>query len=428
MLIGVALDTPRDSAEDWVNQRNPLFGQELRKKRLTAGLSLAQLAQMVHYSKGQLSKVERGIKAPSRDLARLCDAALEAKGELTSLTIPRSANRRQVLTAGALAVPSIYLIGVGTYGGDEQTDLPGTFRCLFDHYRHLGQTTDPGILVPVLAAQVSVIEEIAKNSGKNTNRALLTLASRYAEYTGWLVQETGIASGALRWTQRAVNLANAAGDPDFAAYGLVRHALVSMYQGDAALTTQLAVRAQATVLPPRIRGLAAAREAQGHALAADYDSAMRALDRASALLNAANSDADHPVIGTGNVADPAQMTKGWCLYDLGRPREAARVIDEQLATIPPTATRAQARYGARRALAYAAAGDIDHACQLTTDLLDDVTRVRSATIATDLRALARTFRRHQKNSAVRDLSPGLDTALRIASHSDPSDLGKAPHG
>jgi hypothetical protein len=411
-----------------VNQRNPLFGEELRKKRLTAGLSLAQLAQMVHYSKGQLSKVERGIKAPSRDLARLCDTVLEAKGQLTSLASPRSANRRQVLTAGALAVPSIYLAGVGTYGDNEQTDLPGTFRSLFDHYRKLGQTSAPGILLPVLAAQVSVIEEIAKNSGKNTSRALLTLASRYAEYTGWLVQETGIESGALRWTQRAVNLANAAGDPDFAAYGLVRHALVSMYQGDATLTTQLAVRAQSTSLPPRIRGLAAAREAQGHALAADYDSAMRALDRASTLLSAANLDTDQPVIGTGNVADPAQMTKCWCLYDLGRPREAARIIDEQLATMSRTATRAQARYGARRALAYATAGDIDHACQLTADLLDDATRVRSATIATDLRALARTLRRHQKNSTVRDLSPRLDTALRIAAHSNPSDLGEALHG
>ena len=56
------------------------------------------------------------------------------------------------------------------------------------------------------------------------------------------------------------------------------------------------------------------------------------------------------------------MIRGWCLYDLGRPRDAARIIDRQLATIPEGATRAQARYGVRRALTYAAAGDIDHAC------------------------------------------------------------------
>jgi hypothetical protein len=141
---------------------------------------------------------------------------------------------------------------------------------------------------------------------------------------------------------------------------------------------------------------------------------MRALDRASALLSAATLDAGQPVIGTANLVDPAEMIRGWCLYDLGRPRDAARIIDRQLATIPEGATRAQARYGVRRALAYAAAGDIDHACRLTSGLLDDLLRVRSATITTDLRALARTLGRHQKNPAARDLSPRLGTALRAA--------------
>jgi ribosome-binding protein aMBF1 (putative translation factor) len=51
------------------------FGEELGRGRLGAGLSLSDLAQPVHYSKGQLSKVERGIKTPSRELARPCPAA-----------------------------------------------------------------------------------------------------------------------------------------------------------------------------------------------------------------------------------------------------------------------------------------------------------------------------------------------------------------
>lgn len=420
MLKKLPLGTQMNVTEDLVIQHSSSFGEELKRKRLTAGISLTQLAQVIHYSKGQLSKVERGIKAPSGDLARLCDAALGANGELASLATSKSAGRRQVLATGALAAPSIYLASISASASYDQMDLTGSFRSLFDQYRNLGQTTDPRILAPVLAAQVSVIEGVARNSGKQTSRSLLILASRYAEYTGWLVQEAGSDLSALRWTQHAVSLASAAGDSDFAAYGMVRHALVTMYQGDAAQTTQLAVRAQASDLPPRIRGLAAAREAQGHAIGADYGSTMRSLDRASVLLSTADLDTGQPVIGTGNLTDPAAMTRGWCLYDLGRPREAARVIDEQLATVPRTATRAQARYGARRALAYAAAGDIDHACQLTVDLLDDATRVSSATIATDLCALARTFRRHQKNPAVRDLSPRLDTALRIADHPNPS--------
>jgi transcriptional regulator with XRE-family HTH domain len=397
-----------------VNHEPRLFGEELRRKRLTAGLSLAQLAHIVHYSKAQLSKVERGIKTPSRDLARLCDAALDAGGELASLVSPEPASRRQVLAAGALAAPAICLRNSVASGNAEHRDLAGIFRAQLGHYRKLGQTTDPAILMPVLAWQFTVIQKIAAHTGQRASQPLLVIASRYAEYTGWLVQETGTDFGALRWTRQAIDLANAAGDSDFAAYGLVRHALMTLYRGDAAQTTQLAERAQASTLSPRIRGLAAAREAQGHAIAADYDSTMRALDRASALLGAATSDAGQPVIGTANLDDPAEMIRGWCLYDLGRPRDAARIIDRQLATIPEGATRAQARFGVRRALAYAAGGDIDYACRLTSGLLDDLLRVRSATIATDLRALARTLGRHQKNPAVRDLSPRLGTALRAA--------------
>jgi transcriptional regulator with XRE-family HTH domain len=398
-----------------VNHKSCSFGEELRRKRLTAGLSLAQLADVVHYSKAQLSKVERGIKTPSRDLARLCDAALDANGELASLASPAPANRRQVLTAGALAAPAICLRASAAYGNAEHTDLAGVFRAQLDHYRKLGQTTDPAILAPVLAGQITVIQTIATHTGQRASRPLLIIASRYAEYTGWLVQETGTDLGALRWTRQAIELANAAGDSNLAAYGLVRHALMTLHRGDAAQTTQLAERAQASTLPPRIRGLAAAREAQGHAIAGDYHSTMRALDRASAMLSAATLDTGQPVIGTANLVDPAEMIRGWCLYDLGRPRDAVRIIDQQLATIPEGATRAHARYGVRGALAYAAAGDIDHACRLTSGLLDDLMRVRSATITTDLRSLARALGRHQKNSAVRDLSPRLGTALRATS-------------
>jgi transcriptional regulator with XRE-family HTH domain len=98
-----------------VNHEPRLFGEELRKKRITAGISIAQLAHLVHYSKAQLSKVERGIKAPSRDLARLCDAALDASGELASLARLEPASRRQVLATGALAAPAVSI----------QVPLPG---------------------------------------------------------------------------------------------------------------------------------------------------------------------------------------------------------------------------------------------------------------------------------------------------------------
>jgi hypothetical protein len=394
-----------------VNHESRFFGEELRRKRLTAGLTLTQLAHIVHYSKAQLSKVERGIKIPSRDLARLCDTALHANGELASLARIEPASRRQVLAVGALTAPAFCLAGSAACGNPGGTDLEEILLTQLDHFRKLGQAADSATLVPLLAGQLAVIQEITAHTGQRASQRLLIIASRYAEYTGWLVQETGTDSGTLRWTRQSIDLANAAGDSDFAAYGLVRHALMTLYRGNAAQTTRLAEHAQASTQQPRIRGLAAAREAQGHAMAGDYDLAMRAVDRAAALLSAATPDAGQPVIGTANLVDPAEMIRGWCLFDLGRPSDAARTIDRQFSAIPEGAFRARARYGVRRALAHAAAGDIDHACRLTSGLLEDVMRLRSATIITDLRALARLLGRYQRNSAVRDLSPRLGTAL-----------------
>src|SRR5690606_32590164 len=68
----------RTAREVRVIQQSVTFGEELRRRRLAVGFTLTDLSRRVHYSKGQLSKVERGLKPPSRELVRLCDAVLDA--------------------------------------------------------------------------------------------------------------------------------------------------------------------------------------------------------------------------------------------------------------------------------------------------------------------------------------------------------------
>ncbi|CAK7280276.1 helix-turn-helix domain-containing protein [Streptomyces sp. RM1] len=422
---------------------SPDFGQELRKRRLAAGLSLTGLSEAVHYSKAQLSKVERGIKAPSHDLVRLCDAALGADGELITL-VARTARdtlaepapghadeedwimelspdghnrfhpmgRRQVMSAGAASLMTWRSTNAEPIGPAAGTGMLDASRAMFTHYRRLGQSVAPGLLLPVLIAQTHTLRELSAQSDAGTRRQLLALGSRYAEYVGWLVQETGDEQAALWWTRRAVDLAAAGGDPALAGYALVRRALVTLYRDDAEGTIALARRAQSGTLPPRIRGLAAQREAQGHALAGDRDACLRALDRARDLLARHDSDSDEPVIGTMHLPDSVGMVTGWCLVDLGRPREAGEELDRQLAAVGPDAVRTQVRYGVRRALAYASAGEIDHACALTEPLLDGVSAVRSATVTIDLRRLSRVLARHADHPSVRQIGPRLGTLSR----------------
>ncbi|WP_367126179.1 helix-turn-helix domain-containing protein [Streptomyces phytohabitans] len=422
----------------------PLFGPELRGLRLSAGLSLTRLSQLVHYSKSQLSKVERGLKAPCPQLARLCDAALNAHGRLAALvpeepaaTEPtetnddgevwimqlspdgaswfRPVNRRQVVAAGAAAgVSTAFGLGIGPAAASAPAvgaTLLDCARTLFDQYRRMGQTSSPQLVLPALIAQTHTLRELAERSRSRTRDGLLTLASRYAEYVGWLTQEAGDEKAALWWTDRAVELAAAGGDHDLAAYALVRRALVTFYRGDAPRTVALAQQAQGDARLPRILGLAAQREGQGHALAGDYDACIRCLDRARVLLTHDAPDPSGPVIGTTSLSDPVAMVTGWCLHDLGRPGDAAEVIARELSQVPSYASRSRARYGMRQAVALAASGEIDHACALAGELLTSADAVGSATIRADLRQLARTLTRHAGNESVRALAPRLAASL-----------------
>ncbi|MBB5156423.1 helix-turn-helix domain-containing protein [Saccharopolyspora phatthalungensis] len=419
-----------------MTEQPTLFGAELRRLRIAAGLSLTRMAALVHYSKGHLSKIETGSKRPTPDFARRCDAILDAGGKLARMApaqpseapLPEEArdgevwlmslgsdgkswfqpmDRRQALAAGAA---SVLAFGMGTgHAAAEDGTIP-VLRAMFDQFRQLGQTASPSVVLPALIAQTHTLRELAARSRPRLRAEILALNSRYAEFAGWMAQESGNDRAALWWTDRAVELAEAGEDRTLAAYSLVRRALVTLYREDARETIDLAHQAQRTGASTRIRGLAAQREAQGHALAGDYNACMRSLERARDLLGAAQPEAG-PVLGTANLPDPVAMVAGWCLHDLGRARDATAILDREIQRVPPHALRSQARYGVRRALAHAAAGEIDHACTLLGQVLGVVDTVSSATIATDLRRLARVLSRYHTASSVRALQPRLVASL-----------------
>jgi hypothetical protein len=56
------------------------FGRELQSARLAAGMTLAQAGRIVGYHKSQVSRVERGLRAPTDKFARGCDRAFPGRG------------------------------------------------------------------------------------------------------------------------------------------------------------------------------------------------------------------------------------------------------------------------------------------------------------------------------------------------------------
>jgi hypothetical protein len=154
------------------------------------------------------------------------------------------------------------------------------------------------------------------------------------------------------------------------------------------------------------------REAQGYALTADNSACQNALERGREHLARAADDPAATILGTSTVPDPAAMVTGWCLHDLGRPADAGVVLDREIVRLPADAQKARTRFAVRRALAYATAGEVDHACGLTGGLLADAQELSSATIRLDLVRLARALNRWPTHGPVRNLQPELSRALR----------------
>jgi hypothetical protein len=404
------------------------FGNELRRRRGEAGLSLRDLADKVRFSRSYLSKIENGLRPPTPALARVCDSALQAQGMLAALALPREAapepvadavggtlTVRLTATGGALAVasdgpaPIQQTLMRWDHSPPATAALVDVLLRWFDDLRRLGQSNPPHTVIPTLALICKVLQ-----SGAHEDRpAALRLGARYAEYTGWMAQEAGDETAAIWWTNEAVALSTAGGDPELGAYALVRRAELALYRGDFLATIDLARQARERSGRRRVQAMAAQREAQGHA-AAGHEEQYRALLRTAASLAAPEpaDDAGEPLLGSTNLHDPLAFVEGWCLNDLGRYDAAAAVLDAELRRIPVWAGRARARCGARLALALAASGAVERACEVLRGILPVVAMVDSATVRTDLRLVYRRLGGRRGQPGVAEVLATLADTLR----------------
>lgn len=413
-----------------------IFGVELRLRRMAAGMSLTELANLTFYTKGHLSKVETGKRLPTSALAAMADTILNADGALVSLAKETSQGGCGDVDANKLSIngfsPSASLGDIEVQDANATAllaniDLPPTAvpvsaihgesialafdRCLA-RVRNLGQQVSPGAMLPVLVGYLRSLRDLLNDATGADRAPLLISAAHFAEYAGWMAQESGDENGALMWTDRAVQLANAADHTTMASYAVVRQALITLYRGDGLRTINLARKAQADKdVPFRVRGLAALREGQGYAICGNHSEFRRAMDRAETLLDRQSTDRCSLAFGTSTVINPARMATGWSMYHVGRPAEGASILEDEISRIPADAHRAYSRYASRCALQHAVSGEVDRACEITTALLPRIADLSSATIALDLNALTQTLGRWRKREPIRTLLPELNRVL-----------------
>ncbi|MEU4216196.1 hypothetical protein [Actinoplanes sp. NPDC026623] len=264
----------------------------------------------------------------------------------------------------------------------------------------------PRALLPVITAHADSIERLAQHAGGETLDNLLTVGAGYAEFAGWLSQDSGDPAGAIAWYRRALEWAEAGQDERMAAFVMTRRAVQAIGSRNGALAARLARVSLRSESPEtaRIRTIAAQTEALGHAVHHEAFEADRALGLAELLL--ADGGADTPEDGdpsSGRYCDMGlylNISRAKVHLELGRAEEAVSAFTTVLETLPPDYHRDRGQYLSRLAQAYALGKDPDVACSHAEESLAIAVATGSSRTINDLRHLSGQLRPWASRPAV----------------------------
>ncbi|MFI9099107.1 helix-turn-helix domain-containing protein [Streptomyces fildesensis] len=369
------------------------FGVELARLRARRGWTVRELARRTSVSEGQICNLESGRRNPTSAVAAACDAAFGADGRLIELA---ETERRSTPADSPVEVDSL-LAGYGR---------------ILEELKDIGRSSGPRFVDASLRSIARILTDTASHAEADRRDEIWLLTSRFAEYTGWMAQETGNSAEALRWTDLAVRWGANGGDEAIAAYALVRRASIAEHRGDAATAIRLTGQAEGhPAATPLIRAHAARREAQGHASIGDYRSCHEALERSR---DHAHQDNRHgtrwgPRIENGNP----RLIEASCLISLRRFEQAAALFAVELErhpTLPPD-NNSRTRFTIRQATAMVGIDHLDQACHAIEALLPTIRNLDSATIRAELGCFVGQARTRQATPGQRNL---VETAASAA--------------
>jgi tetratricopeptide (TPR) repeat protein len=432
------------------------------------------LSQLTYYDFGYLGQIERGERTGSATVAARCDTALQAGGVLSELfaseetsranvfvpaqrtpahtqgvdvaaeaaaaseadpdgmTIPcRSADgrivwvtvpRRAILlggvaaTAGFAVPPLLKSCALAADAGDISPieHLRNIRRVFVESDNLLGPTQ----IIPAVQGYIRLIQRLRSGRQGADRRALLHLQAEFAEFAGWLHQDSGDFRHAQYWLDRALELAHAVEDREMAVYVMARKSQLAGDMHDAVSAVDLADAAATMAVPgTRLQATARTYEAYGHALGGGSAASLRALDEAREV---ADKLEDGPESAWATWLDSAyvDVQRARCLSVLGKHEHAAAVFQQAIRDLPPSYRRDRGVYLAREALAHAGAHDPEHAAAAGLQALAIAEETGSGRIIYELARLDDDLTRWAKVTAVLEFREALTSFIPRETLSD----------
>jgi transcriptional regulator with XRE-family HTH domain len=408
------------------------FGAELRRRRTRGGLSQAELGKLVFVSGDLVRRVETAERFPALEFARQCDSALNAGGALARLwpllVRERNANNPndKTLTATDLHrpaldwlleqpfAPSIDADPTGARVGDDAVAEVGVALDMFrrrDHAEGAGGVSDE-----VDAYLRTALPRLLTGCMANSV-GLYSLAAGFHELRGYQAVDQGVDGLAQRHYLRGLELTRAAGDRLLGGYLLgvsIAHLALHCREPDEALRmAQTAVHGTHGQAGPRLQAalmavVARARARMGHER--DCTRALAASERHLASADGTHEPAWIAYFTLPYLADE----KAHCFHDLGHGKLAQQEIADALRTLAPSHTRRLAIDTALLASSLARTGDVERACAVGCQAVDQAASTASQRTTQRIVALRADLDSYASHPGVVELTDYIRTVLPAA--------------
>jgi transcriptional regulator with XRE-family HTH domain len=264
-------------------------------------------------------------------------------------------------------------------------------------------------LVPAVQSQMPLIEELCKDAAGPMRDEVVRVGARYAEFLGWLHQDTGDSREAMLWTNRALDYASELADPALSSYVFQRRSNIAAEAGQAGYAVGLANAAlrEERKLPNQVRAVALRARANAHALLGHDDDCRRAFDEARTFADRAAGDG--PSLAPYCSVAYIDMEAANSALQLNRPEDAVRTLEASLTRWPAEQQRDRGLCLARLATAYAQMEDVEAAYKTGQEAAAIAQATGSARILAELVRLQVHLARWSKLVEVAELNRTLGT-------------------
>jgi transcriptional regulator with XRE-family HTH domain len=289
----------------------------------------------------------------------------------------------------------------------------------------------PQYILPLIYPQLSLIEQLCQSAREPERRTTLFMGAKFAEFCGWLCQDSGNTDAAIYWTNQALDYAHELGDPELLAYVLTRKSNIVTEAGSPGHGLGLANAAlnMSGNIAATVRAVSLRHRGRAHCLLTEKSEFER--DTSEALVYAADTPPgkdSYVTVDAGISWDHAKyctpayitMEAGMSWVDFGKPDLAINIFHDSLRTWPSgSQVRDRGLCLARMATASAVQHDVEPAYEAAAEALAIAQVTGSARIRRQLVTAYNHLKPAGSHPAVQELGHQLAALTAGLNHEPP---------